>query len=181
MSTARHEKSFVDFEKPYEQNIIGLKGIVYFGIGLFLLIVITFGLMWALYGVLEEDAKENKSSTQPDLMRMTDTERLPPEPRLQAAPGFWVEGEGGRVNLELREPQAEYRELMKQWELLWRDGRKDARTGTVTAMPIDRAKEMLLQKAVKARSGPEADKAARESMNYLGDANSGRMKNVKRR
>ena len=45
---AKHEKSFVDFDKPYEQNLIGLQGIIYFAVGLFLLIVITFGLMWAL-------------------------------------------------------------------------------------------------------------------------------------
>ena len=57
MGSTKHEKSFVDFEKPYEQNIIGFKGIVYFGVGLVLLIVITFGLMWALLGVFEDQAK----------------------------------------------------------------------------------------------------------------------------
>ena len=34
MGSTKHEKSFVDFEQPYEQNVIGLKGIFYFGIGL---------------------------------------------------------------------------------------------------------------------------------------------------
>ena len=179
MGSAKHEKSFVDFEKPYEQNIIGLKGIVYFGVGLSLLIVITFGLMWALHGVLEEDAKETKTSTNP--LVMTDREKLPPEPRLQLAPGFQVDGPGGPVNLELKPPQAEYRELRKQWETVWKEGLKDEKSGTVVAMPLDKAKELLLQKAVKAKSGPEAEKSAQDSRLYVGDANSGRTANVRRR
>ena len=56
MGSTKHEKSFVDFEQPYEQNMIGLKGIIYFGIGLMLLIIVTFGLMWALLNVLKEDS-----------------------------------------------------------------------------------------------------------------------------
>ena len=179
MGSAKHEKTFVDFEKPYEQNVIGLKGIVYFGIGLLLLIVITFGLMWALGSVLEEDAKQKKGSTNP--LALSQTEALPPEPRLQAAPGFQVEGDSGRVNLELRAPQAEYWELKKQWESTWKDGRKDQRTGTVVAMPIDKAKDLLLQSGLKAKTGPEAAKAEQDSKMYISDASSGRMASVRRR
>lgn len=181
MGSAKHEKSFVDFDKPYEQNLIGLKGIFYFGIALLLLIVVTFGLMWALYRVLEQDARDSKSSTRPDVMRMSDKEKLPPEPRLQAAPGFGVEGDGGRVSLELKAPQAEYWELKAQWEKAWKEGLKDERTGTVVALPVDKAKELLLTKAVKAKSGPEAEKSGQDSRLYIGDASSGRMANVRRR
>jgi hypothetical protein len=179
MGSARHEKSFVDFEKPYEQNVIGLKGIVYFGIGLLLLIVITFGLMWAFKGVLEQDAKETKSSANP--LAMGEREKLPPEPRLQAAPGFGVESDNGRVNLELRAPQAEYRELRQQWETAWKEGRKDVKTGTIIAMPVDEAKELLLQKTLKAKSGPEAEKTAQNSRMYVSDASAGRVADLKRR
>jgi ABC-type nickel/cobalt efflux system permease component RcnA len=55
---AKHEKTFVDFDKPYETNIIGLRGVIYFSVGLFLLIVVTFGLMWFLQNVMEDDAME---------------------------------------------------------------------------------------------------------------------------
>ena len=94
MGSTRHEKSFVDFDKPYEQNMVGLKGIIYFGIGLLLLIVITFGLMW----VFDERPqgsmrRETKSSDNP--MAMTDRERIPPEPRLQLAPGFGIDSPNG--------------------------------------------------------------------------------------
>ena len=179
MGSTKHEKSFVDFEQPYEQNIIGLKGIVYFGIGLFLLIVITFALMWALMNVLEDDARATKASTNP--MLLSDTERLPPEPRLQAAPGFGVETENGRMNLELYAPQAEYWQLRKQWDEILEHGHKDSKTGAVSSLPIDMAKERFLEQAVKARSGPEAEQRALRSRMYPSDASSGRLATEKRR
>ncbi len=177
--SSKHEKSFVDFEKPYEQNLIGLKGILYFGVGLFLLIVVTFGLMWAFQGVLEEYAKEDKKSQ--NLLPLSDKEKLPPEPRLQAAPGFKVEGPNGPVNLELKAPQSEYWELKKQWDKAWKEGQKDSRTGTVITMPIDKAKELVLQKSLKAKSGPDAEKAAKEPSLILSDASSGRFTSLRRR
>jgi hypothetical protein len=181
MSRAQHEKSFVDFEKGYEQNIIGLKGIIYFGVGLFLLIVITFGLMWALNGVLEDQAKETKSFTNPMRAQMKDKEKLPPEPRLQVAPGFGLDSETGRINLELKAPQSEYWELIKQWDRIRAEGMKDPKTGTVVAMPIEQAKELLLQKGVKAKSGPDAERALQGSRMYVSESSAGRVADLKRR
>ena len=174
-----HEKSFVDFEKPYEQNVVGLKGIVYFGIGLLLLIIITFALMWALLGVLEDDAAATKKSTNP--MAMSDKESLPPEPRLQLAPGFGVEGDAGKVSLELKAPQAEYRELKKIWDKEWKEGQKDKATGAMISMPIDKAKELVLQRPIKAKADPEAEKDGARSGMFITDASSGRVVGLKRR
>src|SRR5215203_3879116 len=150
MGSTKHEKSFVDFEQPYEQNVIGLKGIVYFGVGLFLLIVITFALMWALLNVFEDDKrKEVQASANP--MAQSEIDRLPPEPRVQLAPGFGVESPNGRVNLELRAPQAEYWELQKQWKEVWEHGQKDPHTGAVSSMGINEAKDKFLSQQVKAK------------------------------
>ncbi|MEO8650202.1 MAG: hypothetical protein ABI539_13635 [Acidobacteriota bacterium] len=179
MGSTKHEKSFVDFDKPYEQNVIGLKGIVYFGIGLFILIVITFALMFALLNVLEDNAEPTMSSSNP--MAMTDRERLPPEPRLQSAPGFGVDSSAGRVNMELGAPQAEYQELHRQWVETWKNGNKDAKTGAITSLPIDRAKEIFLGQAVKARSGPDAEKSATESRMFISDSSAGRTATIRRR
>ena len=175
MSSAHHEKSFVDFERPYEQNVVGLKGIVYFGVGLLLLIIITFALMWVFLSVLEKDAAATKKSTNP--MAMSDKEKLPPEPRLQLAPGFGVEGDGGKMNLELRAPQAEYLEVKKLWDKEWKEGQKDARTGAMISMPIDKAKELVLQRPIKAKTDAEAGK----SILIISDASSGRMASLRRR
>jgi hypothetical protein len=180
MGSTKHEKSFVDFEKPYEQNIIGLKGIIYFGVGLLLLILVTFGLMWALMNVLEDNKVEELKGQQ-NPMAMSDRERLPPEPRLQVAPGFGVDSPDGRVNLELREPQAEYRVLRQQWQEEWREGIKDPKSGAVTALPIDEAKQVFLQQNPSATSGPEAQRVLNDSLMYVSDSSSGRVALLKRR
>lgn len=173
MGSTKHEKSFVDFEKPYEQNIIGFRGIVYFAIGLFLLIVITFGLMWALLGVFEDEAKIEKGSRNP--MAQSEKERLPSEPRIQGAPGFGVDGPNGRVNLELTAPQSEWWVLEKQYKELWAKGMVDKTTGAVTALPIDEAKKKFLELKVKAKSGPEAEKVFDDSKLRYTAASSGRV------
>ncbi|MGD9629922.1 MAG: hypothetical protein AB7V18_11815 [Pyrinomonadaceae bacterium] len=179
MGATKHEKSFVDFEKPYEQNVIGFRGIVYFAVGLFLLIVITFGLMWALLGVFEDQAKIDKASDNP--MAMSDKERLPAEPRLQAAPGFGVDGTKGRINLELRAPQSEWWELQKEYKEVWEKGMKDKATGAVTALPIEEAKAKVLERNLKARSGPEAEKLFADSKLRFSDASAGRVATDRRR
>lgn len=180
MGATKHEKSFVDFDKPYEQNIIGLKGIVFFGVGLFLLITITFGLMWALQNVLEDQkVEDDNASANP--MAMKDRERLPAEPRLQVAPGFGVDLQTGRTNLELQAPQAEYWELKKQWEDEWMHGVKDTKTGVTTVLPIDQAKQVFLQQNAKANTSPEAEKFYEDSRLYINDSSSGRRATLKRR
>lgn len=173
MSSAKHGHSQTAFEKGYEENVVGVKGIAYFGIGLFLLIVITFGLMWALMGVLE-DQKSAEMEAQRNPMAMSEVEALPPEPRLQAAPGFGVEGPNGRVNLELTAPQSEWWELEKQYKEIWEKGMKDPSTGAVSAMPIEQAKQAFLSQQIKARSGPEAERLFEESKLRFSDASSGR-------
>ncbi|MFN2500932.1 MAG: hypothetical protein ABR530_02850 [Pyrinomonadaceae bacterium] len=169
----------IDLNKPYEENVIGLRGIMGFAIGLVLLIVVTFGLMWALLNVLKDYHEENAARVNP--MAMSDKERLPPEPRLQSAPAFGVDAENGRVNLELRGPQAEYRELHKQWLQMWEHGQKDAATGVQSGMPIQAAKERFLSQGVKAKSDPAAAKALEDSRLYVSEASSGRQASMRRR
>ena len=179
MSSKKHNDTAADLNKPYEENEIQLKGIFGFAIGLFLLVVITFGLMWALLNVMRDYSKENAGPANP--MVLSDKERLPPEPRLQLAPGFGVESEKGWVNMELGAPQAEYRELHKQWKNVWEHGLKDEKTGTVSAMPIEKAKEKLLSQNVKAKSGPEAEKLFSDSRTHISDSSAGRLSSEKRR
>jgi hypothetical protein len=179
MGSTKHEKSFVDFEKPYEQNVIGFRGIVYFAVGLFLLIVITFALMWALLGVLEDQARIDKGSNNP--MLQSEKDRLPAEPRIQGAPGFGVDGPNGRVNLELTAPQSEWWELEKQYNEVWAKGRVDKATGAVTALPIEVAKQKMLDRKLPAKSGADAEKLFAESQLRFSDASSGRLATDRKR
>jgi hypothetical protein len=181
MGKTKHEKTFVDFDKPYEQNLIGMRGIIYFAVGLFLLIVVTFGLMWVFQDVLEDNAVKVDKKDEKNPLAMNEQERLPPEPRVQAAPGFGVDGPNGRINLELKAPQSEYRELHKQWEELWKDGQKDAKTNTVIALPIEEAKKKLLEGNPKAKTGDEAQNALDEARSFVSYSSAGRTRTDKRR
>ncbi len=185
MGKTKHEKTFVDFDKPYEQNLIGMRGIIYFGLGLFLLIVVTFGLMWALQNVLEDDAAKTKDVKSP--LAMSEQEKLPPadQPRLQAAPGFGVDGPNGRINLELKDPRSEYWELHKQWEKEWKEGRKavsaDGKTTTALSLPIDEAKKKLLESPPKTRVGNESQNALNEASTFVSSSSAGRTRTDRRR
>jgi hypothetical protein len=176
MGKTKHEKTYVDFEHPYEQNIIGMRGIIYFGVGLFLLIVITFGLMWFLQDVMEEQAIANDERNRNPMM-MNDRERLPPEPRLQAAPGFGVDVSGGRVNLELNRPQAEWEVLQQQYKEIWEKG-QTAPNGTAVTLPIDEAKKRFLAGQT---TGAQNQNILDESRSIYSDSSSGRVLNEKRR
>ena len=179
MGSTRHEKSFVTYEKGYEQNILGLRGIVYFGIGLLLLIVITFALMWALLKVFADDATKSAGPTPP--LMQNERERLPPEPRLQLAPGWGVETENGAVNLELAQPGAEYTVVRDQWDHMAKDGVRDPKTGVTSMLPIDQAKQKFLEQNVKARSDEVSQQEWNESRMFFSDASSGRVASEKRR
>lgn len=169
----KHERSFVNFDKPYETNVVGLRGIIYFAVGLFLLIVITFGLMLFLQNIMEEQSIAEKDVKSP--MMMNAQEQLPPEPRLQGAPGFGVDSERGRVNLELKAPQSEYRNLQEQWETAWRDGQKDAKTGTVVTLPIEEAKQKFMeQNAGKTPTAEQQQDMLRKSRAIVSLSSAGR-------
>ncbi|MBV9242377.1 MAG: hypothetical protein JO314_10250 [Acidobacteria bacterium] len=166
------------FNLPYEENEVRLKGIIYFGIGLVALIVVTFGLMWALLSVLKDYNKENQEPVGP--LAMSEKERLPPEPRLQEAPGFGIDTDKGRVNLELSYPASEYKEFRAEWTRIWEDGQKDAKTGAVSVLPIEQAKEKVLASNPKVAPNADPDMLMKSRM-YVSQASSGRVASEKRR
>lgn len=174
----KHKKTIADYDKPYEENDIRLKGILYFGVGLLILIVVTFALMWSLLGVMRDQAAESKETSGP--MSMTDVERLPPEPRLQAAPGFGIDSPNGRTNLELMGPHAEYLELRQQWDTLLKNGEVDSKTGTIVMMPVETAKAKFLEQSSKA-STPQGDDQLMRSRMIVSDSSAGRMASEKHR
>ncbi len=170
---SKHQDVEVNPDKPYEEDVINFRGIIYFGIGLFLLIVVTFGLMWILqYKILAPQAEEADIKNP---MGMNAEENLPPEPRLQSAPGFGVDTKDGRIGLELREPQAEWNVLQKQYQEIWENGEKGADGKTVIAIPIDEAKARLLKEgSVKAVEAAEGQDALNNVTSYVSGSSAGR-------
>ena len=95
--------------------------------------------------------QEAKSEPKPGPMALKKGERLPPEPRLQSAPGFQIKLENGQtVSLEKTIPQAEYRVLRQQWEENLKTGLKD-QSGNVVGMPIDAAIDKVVSEGLPSK------------------------------
>jgi hypothetical protein len=113
-------------EVMHETSDINVSGVLKFVAALTIGTIAVYIGMVFLFNLFNKQAQE----PQPGPMALTKQERLPPEPRLQAAPGFAVTLDNGKkVDLELRVPQAEYRVLHEEWQQQLNSG----------AMPIDDA------------------------------------------
>jgi len=135
-----------NLDVTHEASDVSVGGILKFVVGLTIFAVVVHVLMWGMFRLLK--AQEEKEPS-PGPMAMTEQERLPPAPRLQAANGFGVKLENGEwVNLEVREPEAEYRVLRAQWDQIL-SGKDQA--GRVVSMPIDQAMEKVLESGVPSR------------------------------
>ncbi|HYU97523.1 MAG TPA: hypothetical protein VE977_01720 [Pyrinomonadaceae bacterium] len=129
----------------HEASDVNISGILKFVMGLTVLGVVVFVLMWGMFRLLNAQEAEKEPPAGP--MAMTEEERLPPPPRLQAARGFGVKLENGEwVDLEKREPEAEYRVLREQWErrLNCQSGEESPATSP-NCVPIDEAMKKLLE------------------------------------
>lgn len=128
-------------EVEHEASDVSVRGVLTFVVVLTITTaVISLGL-WFLFRYFNaQEAKERG----PGPMALSQQERLPPEPRLQSAPGFAVTLEDGqRVGLEKREPQAEFRALRKQWEKALSGEMKDA-SGNTVGVPINQAIDQVV-------------------------------------
>jgi hypothetical protein len=130
-------------EVSHEVSDVNVSPILKFVAGLTVLIVVVFVLVLLLFDFLNH--REVKKEPAPGPMAMSEQERLPPEPRLQSAPGFGLKLENGQwVNLQNREPQAEYRAIRNQWDRALKEGVKD-QSGNIVALPIEQAMKKVLE------------------------------------
>jgi hypothetical protein len=129
----------------HEASDVNISGVLKFVMGLTVLGAVVFVLMWGMFRLLNAQETEKEPPAGP--MAMTEEERLPPPPRLQAARGFGVKLENGEwVNLEKKEPEAEYRVLREQWErrLNCQSGDESPGPGP-NCVPIQEAMKKLLE------------------------------------
>lgn len=142
----------------HEASDVDISGILKFVMGLTVLGVVVFVLMWGMFRLLNAQEAEKEPPAGP--MAMTEEERLPPPPRLQAARGFEVKLENGEVvNLEKKEPEAEYRVLREQWERRLYCKHDDLPPGTIRpyCLPIDQAIDMLFTGGGLPRRAPASN------------------------
>jgi len=170
------KKVDIDLSKGYEKNEIQLRGIIITTIALFLTCVVSFWLMYVLQNELEEYWTESEKRTA-NPMALGSEDKLPPEPRLQSGPGFGLDSPKGRINLELKHPQAEWEELQKLWAQEAAEGQKIVQNGqeTIITLPLEEAKKRLLEQGSVKTVAPDQGKAAVDEANaYQSGASSGR-------
>jgi hypothetical protein len=143
----------------HEISDVYVPGIVKFLVALSVLTLATFILVWGLFRSFESKSAE----TPPSPMALSEKDRLPPEPRLQAAPGFAEDLE--RVTATKKEETAsaisagaprpkealfEIKILRRHWDDVLENGPID-QSGKPFGMPIEKAKEEILKQGLPVR------------------------------
>src|SRR5215213_3377198 len=162
-------------ETAHEPSDVSVRGVGTFVVVLTVAtITISIGL-WFLFGYFNKQKGKERPPGPMSLRNMSKEERLPPEPRLQVSRGFQVQLENGQtVPLELREPQAEYRELRQQWQDVLHSGLKD-RSGNTVGMPIDQAMDQIISGGgLRARTQQAPAKLEDYAISMPSDMSSGR-------
>src|SRR5215204_1321657 len=126
----------------HETSDVNVPALLKFVLALTIMTAVVYVLMLFLFNFL--NAQEIQKEPPAGPMAMSEQESLPPDPRLQSAPGFGVKLENGEwVTLEKREPEAEYRVVRQQWLQSLKEGPKD-QSGRPLGMPIEAAMQKLV-------------------------------------
>lgn len=135
-------------EVTHEKSDVSVSGVATFVIAL---TILTAGVYLAMLFLFNYFQSQEAKEPPPGPMALSKKDRLPPEPRLQSAQGFQVTLENGqKVNLELSQPQMEYRVLRRQWDQDLSEGSKDS-SGKSIGMPIKAAMEKVTEMNLPAR------------------------------
>ena len=143
----------------HEVSDVHVSGIVKFLVGLSVLTIGTFLLVWALFHAFENKTVETPASP----MALTEKDRLPPEPRLQGAPGFaedlekassiQKEESGSAITAGAAQPKDalyEIKILRRHWDDILEHGPVD-QNGRRYGLPIEKAKEEILKQGLAVR------------------------------
>lgn len=170
-------------EANYEVSDVELRGIIVFLIGLTVMTVVVYLLMFLMFTLL--NTREVQTEQQKSPLALSEKERLPPEPRLQSAPGFAQqlgkevgEKESG-ISADSSRPKDrtyELDQLQKKWAEELKDGPRD-QNGNPAGISIDEAEKRIVSgNSLPSRSTATA---AEQAENYAIDmptaASSGRM------
>ena len=160
----------------HEASDVNVKSIAWFAFGLFILTVVTFGLIKGMEWGFDKAAKA--SAAPPNPMAMKDPiMNLPPEPRLQTAPGFgYTKKTGERVNLELVHPNSEWEQVKADYDNVLKNGLKaknDKNEDVMMVEPIEKAEEEVLKEGLPTRKDAK-EEMLRQSREMPAFSSSGR-------
>ena len=162
-----------NIEVTHEKSDININGVLTFVVALTILTIVVFIGMILLFRQFKRQAA---AEPKPGPMALSQAERLPPEPRLQAAPGFAITLEDGtKIELAKKAPQAEFQTLNAQWEKELNGQLKDA-SGNPTTIPISEAiKKVVSGEGLPARTKEAPTKLADYAISMPTAASSGRV------
>ncbi|HEY9284707.1 MAG TPA: hypothetical protein VIP46_14720 [Pyrinomonadaceae bacterium] len=139
----------------HEESDVSVRGVGTFVGALAAGMIVISVLMIGMYKAFEWQVNREEAREQRSPMARNEEERLPPEPRLQAARGF-RSLDDPKLNFELQHPQAEWEALRSKWEFeLKNPGQPDPNTGT-RRIPIEDAKNMILGQLTARQQPPGA-------------------------
>lgn len=163
----------------HERSDVPVSPLLKFVFGLFVFTLITCGAMYLMFIYFQN--REEKAELRASPLTRRGEERLPPEPRLQLAPGFGVStNDGRRVDLSYDtegrterspQPQSEYWTVRDMWvEELTGYGWASRDEGTVR-VPIERAMQMYAARQKTSPSAVEGQGSAPGSAGQAGTEN----------
>jgi len=160
----------------HETSDVNVPALLKFVLALTIMTVVVYFLMLFLFNFLNKQEAKNEPPAGP--MAMSEKESLPPEPRLQSAPGF-AEDLAKSVadpNPEApKDPLWEIHVLRDQWQQTLKEGPKD-QSGRLVGIPIKEA----MQRLVSGQGLPTRPNSAQQEVEGSGDtmptaASSGRV------
>ena len=133
----------------HEISDVSIPDIVKFGVGLMLLAIVTHILMWGLYRYFAARVPGTQSI---GIAR----DRLPPEPRLQGAPGHEIH------------PVDELNSMLAAEESVLTTYAWVAQANGTARIPIEQAIKMLAERGLPSRSGGSGGPGPRDSASGRG-------------
>lgn len=128
---------------------VKIRPIAWFIAGLTIATIVIFWLMAGLLGVFERGGEKADLQSKPSPMA-AERQKLPPEPRLQLAPGTVEQAEGkAGPNLSSDHPLEEIQRFKTEEEQkLSTYGWVDQKSG-IARIPIEEAKKLVLKRGLK--------------------------------
>ena len=157
---ASHRKTAGD---NHQVSDVELRSIVVFLIGLTVMTVVVYLLMLLMFNLLNTREKQTEAKKEKSPLALSEKERLPPEPRLQSAPGFsekldkevGAQAEGSQERDKPKDRTRELDQLRKKWDEDLSQGPKD-KSGKPAGISIEEAmKQILTAGALPSRSATQ--------------------------
>ena len=138
----------------HEESDVAVRPLLWFVGGLTVFTIIVCVAMLLMFKFLQ--SREESQELAPSPLARQGAERLPPEPRLQLAPGWEVEANGKRHDLSygtqtnyVPQPWSEWILVNEEWQHELKEyGWADQQAGTAR-IPVDRAIDLYLERRAR--------------------------------